>query len=174
MKSKARLFSMCELSPHPSVIPEKNLKFPKGQWEVTLSATNRIKLRHWYPKITRLKVSQYGLFAIVFPARTFLKAVLNECFNIKAYKVCYRLQSGRICLQSMYKHWIKIFSCLRANDIQGSHPKQNLQEAGSLHSVSAQSIRVCASFYRSAPSPWVLRSECKEVQQSWCLIQLTR
>lgn len=74
------------------MIPEKSLKFLKGQWEITLSATSRIKLRHWYPKITRLSVTEYGLFAIVFPARTFLKAILNECFNIKAYIVHYRLQ----------------------------------------------------------------------------------
>lgn len=83
---------MCEFSSCSSLIPEKSLKFLKGQWEVTLSAANRIKLGHWYPKFTRLKVAEYELFAIVFPARTFLKAILNECFNIKAYKVHYRLQ----------------------------------------------------------------------------------
>lgn len=165
---------MCELSPCPSVILAKNLTFPKGQWEVTLSATNRTKLRHCYPKITRLKVSLYGLFAIVFPARTFLKTVLNECLNIKAYNVHYRLQSGRIFLQSMYKHWTKIFSRLSANDIEGSYPMQNLREEGSLHLVSAQSIGVCTSSYWSAPSSCVLHSECKEVQQTCCLIQLIR
>lgn len=87
---------MCELSPRPSVIPEEDLV---SQRPIGSSA-----FCHKQNRTSALEVSQYGLFAIVFPARALLKAGLNECFNIKACEARYRLQSGGTRLQSVYKH----------------------------------------------------------------------